>query len=163
MLNTMLMNLSSSAANFRVGDGVRLKRIRAFLPSSSSVWNGSVILNTIPQVVVTWASLNASGASIVEVNGGSTMMMVDFVPPKDSLAGFWSATGQSESEAILYLQCSPGVILDVSTEIVVNGVTQGAASVTTTNSGVAGNLYISYFDGPRSSASLSPVGILSLN
>jgi len=163
MLNTFLMNLSSSAANFRVGDGVRIKRIRAFLPASSTVWNGSVTLTTVPQVVVTWASLNATGLSVTESNGGSTMMMVDFAPPRNSLAGFWSATAQSESEAILYLQCTIGTIFDISTEIVLNGETAGAASVTTTNSGVAGILYTSYFDGPRASASLAPVGVLSLN
>jgi len=163
MLNTLLFNMNGSTSNNRICHAVRLVSITAYIPGGLPVWNGSILLQVLPQVTVTWASENAPQVSVTESNGGSVMTRCVFSPPKDTLASYWSASAQAESVPILYIQTSGGVTFDVVTQFQIGGNLQGAIGVTTVNAGTAGLTYMSYFDGPNSgNEKLIPVGALSL-
>jgi len=154
-LNTLLLNLGSGS-NWRVVHAVRLVSLTAFLPALGAVSGTS-------NFSLTWASENAPQETITESNVGSTMQMAVFRPPKDSLSAYWSASGQAESVPVLFIQGSAGVLIDVKYQFIITGYVSGPTAVSTTNSGTAGVIYSSYFDGPQSGASLVPVGTLALN
>jgi hypothetical protein len=163
LLNQLVLNKASSTSSWRLPTAVRLIRIRAYLNASSTVWNGSVSLTTVPQVAVTWASGNSPSETLTESNGGSTMSTCVFKPPRGSLAGFWSSSGVNESEVVLYIQTAVGITFDVTYEMILTTNDQVPSSVATAASGVAGTQYACYFDGPNTGASLVPVGLPSIN
>jgi hypothetical protein len=112
---------------------------------------------------VTWASENSPSESISESNGGTQQMSCYFKPPKESLASFWSTSGQNESDVVLYLQTTVGVTFDITFEMNLISLYQVPSSVATASSGVQGTQYACYFDGPNTGASLQPVGLPFLN
>jgi hypothetical protein len=127
------------------------------------VYNGSSTLISVPSAAITWFSTNSPAETITESNGGTTMMRADFRPPRDSLAGFWSSTNINETEILLYIAISTGVIFDVTVQLTLTSLIEAPATVTTTASGVGGSVYTSYFDGPAAGAVMVPVSSLSLN
>jgi len=163
ILNTFILNKASSTSSWRMCTAVRLIGIRAYLNASATLWNGSLALTSIPQVSVTWASENSPSESTSESNGGTQQMTCYFKPPRESLASFWSTSGQNESDVVCYMQTTVGVTFDVTYEMIMTTLTQVPSSVATAASGVAGTQYQCYFDGPNTGASLQPVGLPSLN
>jgi hypothetical protein len=84
------------------------------------------------------------------------------VPPRNSLASFWSLTASNESDTIMNLNAPAGTCVDVWFTIVFNdGV--AARSVPTAISGTQGLVYATYLDGPRTGAVFGPVGLVGLN
>jgi len=163
LLNTYVINKAGSTSSWRMCTAVRLVRIRAYLNASSTLWNGSLAVTSIPQVSVTWASENSPSESVTESNGGTIMKACTFKPPRGSLASFWTTSGQNESDVILYLQTTVGIYYDVTYEMNFISLTQVPSSVATAASGVAGTMYGCYFDGPNTGASLAPVGVPAIN
>jgi len=163
ILNTFVINKAGSTSSWRMCTAVRLVSIKAYLNASSTLWNGSLAVTSIPQVSVTWASENSPSESTTESNGGTIMKSCIFKPPKGSLSSFWTTSGQNESDVVLYIQTTVGVYFDVKYEMNLISLSQVPSSVATAASGVAGTMYGCYFDGPNTGASLAPVGVPAIN
>jgi len=84
-------------------------------------------------------------------------------PPPQSLASFWSLTGSNESEILATYSCSIFTTVDVYVDMVLED-GESVATVTTTASGVAGQLYAGYLDRSVGAGALFiPISYQSLN
>jgi hypothetical protein len=163
ILNSFLLN-QGSTSNYRLASSAKINWIRAFMPASGPVWNGSTSIIVGSSVSLCWQSEYSSDVTLTETNVGSTTQSCIFRPPKDSVAGFWSVGGVGESDVIFSLYASAGTLLDISFSYqLASLVDYVATSVTTTASGTNGSIYQSYLDGPSSGAVFIPLGIQPLN
>jgi hypothetical protein len=155
LYNLLFMNTSSSTTNYSIVAASRLKRIEVFSPAVAS---GSVS----GPVSVEWLSnLGPSSEVSDSSTSSSAPAHVVTVPPPNSLASFWSLTGINGSEILFNISVPSNSIIDIWVDMVLmDG--ESSASVTTTNSGTAGQLYAIPLDGTGSSRILLPVSYQTL-
>jgi hypothetical protein len=142
MLNTKIM-CTSGTTNYRIFQAVRLNSIEMTVAALGAVQ---------------WLS-TYSPAKSTTFNATSTTAPGIYIsrPPQNSLASFWSTSASNESEVLLkvttstsndYLTASfSAVVLDESSPV----------SVTTFSSNATGQIYSTFFDGPRTGAVWNPV------
>jgi len=152
-LNSLLVNLSGSTSNTRLIAGVRIKKVEIWSPCSNST------------LTISWEWLSNLGPSSEisdTTSSASFPAHISTKPPPNSLCGFWSITGQNESEVIAILTAPVGSVLDATIEYYLfDG--EGQVSVTTAASGVLGTLYNTRFDGPAGGAVMVPVSYVTIN
>jgi hypothetical protein len=148
LLNTLLVNPSSTTLNIRICAAVRINRID---------------LTTSIGASLEWLS-ELGPSSATNISGTSTTApgYLSQRPPNNSLASFWSRTGSAETVPIFALTCQINDYIDVSYSVVLFD-QETAVTVTTTNGGAAGQLYRTFLDGPTGAAQLSPLYCLSIN
>jgi hypothetical protein len=144
----MLNPNTASTTQFRLLQAVRVVQVRVTTAIAATLqWKSNY--GPDAQTLVTGTSSTAGG-------------FVTQTPPRTSLASFWSTTGISESEVVMGLKFTTADYIDVWYQAVL-GDSLLVSTVTTTNVGIAGQIYRSYLDGPSASALLVPVGVIGLN
>jgi hypothetical protein len=123
----------------------------------------SVEITTSISASVEWLSAYSPTTATL-VTGTSTTSAGDYLsrPPKNSLASLWSLNGSNESESLLRFTFTQNDYLTVNYSAVFQD-DVGQVSVTTAATAVAGQVYVTYFDGPRTGATFAPVGRVSIN
>jgi hypothetical protein len=140
LLSLLVMNGASNTTNYRIITGLKLNRIEIFGPSNL----GSIA--TASTVSVEWLS-NLGPSTVVSDSSSSNAFPshITTSPPPQSLASFWSLSGINETENLFTITAQTLSIIDVWCDIVLmNG--ESAHSVPSTNSGVAGTLYLLALD-----------------
>lgn len=157
MLNTLLVNQSSSTGNFRILSAIKLNRVEIWGLSGSGASDYGA-----SSVVVEWLSQYSPTSEVTDSGTALYPAHVVTTPPRQSIASFWSMSGSNESEVLFKVIAPPGAIMDIWYDMVLQD-GQGPTSVGTTASGVAGTLYYSHADGPDASSTWAPVSLTSLN
>lgn len=154
LLATYLINLATGTQNARLIAAVRWNSCKIYAGLSNVTGSSTASLE--------WLS-NLGPTSERSVTGSATSPGILVTsPPRSSTAGFWSITGQTETEVLANMTVGGGDFVDVNLSFVMyDG--ESPVIITTGSSGVAAATYRSYFDGPRTSAILQPVSVLFLN
>jgi hypothetical protein len=137
LLNTLVMNSASGTTNYRLFSGIRLRSIEMWFSSASS---------TTP-ISVEWTSTYGPSRIVSDSPVGTAQPAhVKSTPPPQSLASFWSLTGQNESEVVMILSYDTPAFIDITYDAILqNG--EAAVSVTTTANGAVGRVYHTYLSG----------------
>ncbi len=153
LLNHLILNAASSTTNYRLLSGFRLKSVE--------MWCSTASLGTTTTVSIEWTSTSGPSAIVSDTSVGTAEPShVASRPPPRSLAGFWCLTGNNESEVVCILRTSANTVVDITYDAVLqNGETPTA--VTTTASGVAGTLYMTYLSG-ATTTTFPPISYASL-
>ncbi len=150
LLNHLVMNSASGTTNYRVFSGFRLKSVEMWQSSTS----------TTP-LSVEWTSSLGPSPVVSDTSVGTAFPAhVSTSPPKDSLAAFWSLTSSNESDVLLILTFDQQAVVDITFEAIIqNG--EVPVAVTTTASGTAGKVYMTYLSGATTTV-LPPVSYAAL-
>jgi hypothetical protein len=153
LLNHLIVNTASGTANYRILSGIRLKSVQ--------VWASAAALGASVTASVEWLSVSGPSTLHSDTSVGSAQpLFLNTSPPPQSLAGFWSYTGNDEATTLFILTAPAGAIVDITYDAVVqNGETPIAA--TTTNNGVVGTIYMTYLAGVTTTT-VVPVSYASL-
>jgi hypothetical protein len=148
-----VVNASGGTTNYRILSGFRLK--------SLSIWASPASLGATATASVEWLSENGPSVVVSDTSVGTAQpLVVNTSPPPGSLAGYWSYLGNNEATVLAILNAPAGAVVDITYEtILCNGET--ALTATTTNSGSAGKVYMTYLTGVTSTIFV-PQSYLSL-
>ncbi len=137
LLNHLVLNSASGTTNYRILSGFRLRSIE--------MWQSSATSTTA--LSVEWTSSYGPSTVISDTPVGTAFAAhVSSSPPRDSQAAFWSLTGSNESEVVMILSFDQQAVIDITFEAIVqNG--EAPVAVTTTASGTAGAVYMTYLSG----------------
>jgi len=153
LLSHLVMNASGSTANYRLLSGFRLKSVE--------IWASTATLGAVTTASVEWTSEN--GPTTVHSDssvGTAEPLHVLARPPPNSLAGFWSVTGVNEASVLCFIAVPANAVVDITYDAIFqNG--EAAVLVTTTASGVAGTVYLTYLQG-ATTTTFAPVSYTSL-
>lgn len=155
LLNCLFMSSNGLGQNYRLCAAARLKRVEIWgMGGSSNVANATTTISA------KWHSQYAPSTEISDTGTIYKMAHLSTSPPAQSLAGFWSLTGNNETEVLLTLQIDQGYIVDLWLDLVLN---DGEAAVlnNTTATGATGVTYEGYADA-SSTKLLFPVSYGSL-
>jgi len=153
LLNHLVMCVSNNTTSYRYLSGVRLTGIKMW---SSTATLGAVVTNSVEWTSTYGPSTIKSDTSV----GTAVPAFVSSVPPPNSLARVWSLTGSNETDQLMILNCPTNTIVDVSLECTVFD-RETPVAVTTTNTGVTGQTYVTYLDGVTNTIFV-PVSYISL-
>jgi len=147
VLNLLTMNTGGSTTQYRLCQAVRVNKLELTVVAGGSIeWKSTYGPNRL-----------------IEVNGTSTTAAGTLVsrPPVNTLASFWSLTGQNESEILFSIStANTNDYLTVTFSFVLLD-KSSPASVTFVNSGTLGQVYWTFLDGPRAGAIWTPIGVTS--
>jgi len=152
MLNTLFVNFGGGTTNARLISGIRLKRIEIYSTGNDTAISLEWLSAYGPTRELTDQSLSTASVACIRSS-----------PPPQSVAGFWSMTGVNESEVLLTITTAgTATIVDAWVDMIMyDGETP--VVVNTSASGVAGQTYMSYFDGPGSGATFVPQSYTTIN
>jgi hypothetical protein len=158
MLNTYLMNLTSSTSNARILQAIKLNRIEIFGAGASGVASTGFC-------AIQWLSTLGPAIELIDTSN-STAYPPHLItsPPPNTLASFWSIAGSNESEVLFKIYCVTNSVVDISFEAVfADGANLLGAFITSANSGSSNYLYVSYLDGPNATGVYPAMGVATLN
>jgi hypothetical protein len=156
LLNHYLMGTSTAFTCARIIQAVRV--------ISVEMWSSPISSSPVPNLIqLTWVTEEGPQKMIMDTSVG-TAEPAHLIsrPPKNSLAGFWSYTGSSESVRVMDITCPQGTVIDVVCEYVLqndyNGLVLSPVTVTTTLTPTANILYVCALAGATYSGIL-PEGV----
>jgi len=121
LLNLVRVAVSSTAAA-RIFSGVRLNWIKIYSFSNETE-------SEISTVSVEWTSTNGPSKVISDTGNPLHPAYVHTAPPRDSLASFWSLTGNNESDVLCFIVKPSSAICDINVSYTLqNGETPSSAS-----------------------------------
>jgi len=121
LLNLVRCAVSSTAAA-RIFSGVRLNWIKIYSFSSETE-------TRVQTCSVEWTSTNGPSRVISDTGNAMHPAYVHTSPPRDSLASFWSLTGNNESDVLCLIEKPVAAITDISVSFILqNGETPSSAS-----------------------------------
>ncbi len=132
-----LLNLIRVAINATTGarifSGIRLNWIKVYSFSADSTTD-------VQTVSVEWTSTNGPSRLVSDTGNNLHPAYVHASPPKDSLASFWSLTGNNESEVLCIISKPSSAITDINVSFILqNGETPvSSASFTGLTTGSVG-------------------------
>lgn len=158
ILNTLIVNTSNVATNYRLAESVRLVHIEHYSIATTST-------GTAPTTIsMEWLSEYGPARLVSDTSlGSATPSHYNSVPPRDSVASFWSVSGVNESTGLFFLAVNANDVIDVRFEIVLQdfGTHGSPTSYTSTANGTIGTMYTTPLDG--ASGKVVPVGVLALS
>jgi hypothetical protein len=144
MLNSLIMCTNGSTTSYRLSQAVRVNRITLVTSGGGAIeWRSTYG----PSRTIAFAATSTTAA------GSYTSS-----PPKDSLAGFWSTTGNNESEVLFRVAASSADLLTIHFSFVLEDDITNVA-VTTVNAGTTGQVYRTFLDGPRAGSVWAPTSV----
>lgn len=161
LLDSIIM-ATGSTSGYRINSAVKLNKIEIFgqppgagtsVPGSVSATSSVTWLSTYaPQRVVTSTGLGTSYGAHISTS-----------PPRMSLAGYWSLTGQNESEALCVIAVHPYDLIDLYLQYTILG-QFGMGSAVTLISATVGQVYYPPLDYQANlgSSTLLPVALPSV-
>jgi len=157
MLLNLYLSTGAGPAVYRVFHGVKLNKIEMWSPEGGASSSGAP-----QQMGIEWLSNLGPTSEVSDTGNMFNWAHVVTSPPRNSLAGFWSMSGQSESEILFNLQVPLSAVIDIWVEIILNDGNSAVVLTGFTNSPTSGVNYFSYLDGPGSTSYLSPVSVSAL-
>jgi len=142
LLNLLFVAKTSSTAT-RLLSGIRLKSISLWAVQTGQSASEQLVACTTS---VEWTSTNGPSTIVSDSSMSVLPAYVQTSPPRNSLASFWSLTGNNETDVLAILSLVDRSVIDITFESVIqNGETPTALSPTTAMT--AGSVYMSYLDG----------------
>ncbi len=153
MLLNHLVAAKTTTTATRLLSGIRLGHIRIWYFPTGNAASEQYVPGTVS---VEWTSTYGPSVIISDTTMSIEPASVTTSPPKNSLASFWSLTGNNESDVICIISVLARAVIDITYECVFqNGETPVGLSPTTVMT--AGAVYMSYLDGIAGSGNISPV------
>lgn len=147
-----LLNLieveTGMATAVRVFESIRVVDLEVWAPTTSSFAS--------QEIAVEWNGANAPSTIRSDVSMNLAPAHVYTLPPRDSSAKWWSISGSSESEILVYLTAPSGSIVDlrVNARVIDH---EAATAAEAPAGGTAGQIVYNYLDG-LASGKMSPIG-----
>jgi hypothetical protein len=156
LLDLLMTNLTSAHTNARLISGVKLNRVELWGVSGTNASDFAAATLSLE-----WLSNLGPSSESSDTGNAFHPPHVVTTPPQQSLASFWSITGQNESEILATILVPSGSVVDIWVDLILyDGETP--VTITTTQSGTAGTTYAGYLDGAAGAGLLSPVSYTSL-
>jgi hypothetical protein len=113
-LNLLLM-ANSTTTTSRLFEAVKVNRVRIWGPPGIATSPSAYVSN---EVSVQWLSNLGKSSAKSDSSMSIEPSFVDYRPPRLSLAGFWSLSGENESEELVELVFPSSAIIDFDLQIV---------------------------------------------
>jgi len=127
----------------RIFSGVKLNKLEIRNPGAPPVAGSDTELTTAS---VEWTSTYGPSSEVSDTGTPLHPLFITTSPPRQSLASFWSLTGFNESDVIMILNITPGALLDLWVEFVMQD-GQAAVQFAPTAAPSGGVVYAIYLDG----------------
>jgi hypothetical protein len=137
LLDLLGMAISSTSID-RVAEAVKIKQLKVWGPPGVATGTTSYASNVVS---LQWLSNLAKSETISESSMSIEPAFISSKPPRNSLAGFWSLSGENEDEEILTLIAPGSSIVDLHLSFVMEK--EFPISITTSATGLTpGQTYL---------------------
>jgi hypothetical protein len=152
----LLCESSGTAAAYRIMSGAKLNRVEVF-----GVAGGGTNDYSASTVSLEWLSNLGPTSETSDTGNAMNPPHIVCSPPPQSLASFWSITGQNESEILFTVTVAIGGVIDIwLSAVLFDGETPVSATVT--SFGTLGQLYALPLDQSAGVGNLVPVSYNSI-
>lgn len=139
-MGLLFLNQNAGTSNYRIFSGVKLNHVQMWAVAGTGANDYGTTTCS-----VFWSSNYGPTNEVSDSGNAFRTATVTTSPPKQSLASFWSLAGSNETEVLCTITCPIGTIIDINVDLVLED-GETPVSITSTQTGVLGQLYAGYLD-----------------